>query len=79
MAVRVLSPEAVVRMTELAKSNYRPKAIADLKAEIDGDTRAAALRLSVTRVVDRATIAAIVQKKLQLDALYAAWAEGEIE
>ncbi len=75
---KFLSPEASLKALELAKSQYRPKAIIDLKNEIEGETRAAELALSVENVIGKARIEKIVRMKLQLDALYAAWAEGKI-
>lgn len=79
MEIRFLDPAEVAHAMELAQSNYRPVVILNLKAEIEGDTRVAELRASVTGVVDEAAVVAIVEKRLQLDVLYGAWAEGKLE
>ncbi len=75
---RFLSPEATLRLLGLAKSPYHPKVIVDLKNEIEAETRAGELAFSIEKVVDEKCIEKIVQMKLQLDALYGAWAEGKI-
>lgn len=79
MTMRILSPEAAMRMMELAENQYRPTQIVALKAEIEGETRAAELNASVTGMIDHARVQKIVTMKLKLDYLYGAWAEGKIE
>ncbi|MFZ2226379.1 MAG: hypothetical protein WA064_01965 [Candidatus Moraniibacteriota bacterium] len=79
MAIKILSPEAAMRMMELAENQYRPTQIVALKAEIEGETRAAELSASVTGTIDYARVQKIVALKLKLDHLYGAWAEGKIE
>lgn len=79
MEMRFLSPAEVAHTMELAQSNYRPAAILNLKAEIEGDTRVVELRATVMGVVDEAAVVAIVEKRLQLDALYGAWVTGKLE
>ncbi len=78
MSIRILSPEATMRALELAKSSYRPKQIVDLKERIAGETRRLQLRLDCGQSVDDEDARAVVQMKLELDGLYADWAEGKI-
>jgi hypothetical protein len=79
MKPKFVSPEATKRLLELAQSSYRPKAIVDLKEEIEGEIRAAELAQSMTGIVDEERIRRIVAMKLRLDGLYTDWAEGKIE
>lgn len=78
MGVKFLSPEAALRVIELAGNSYRPKEIIALKDQIDGETRAAEVNASITGCVDMNRINKIVAMKLELDALYGEWAEGKI-
>lgn len=78
MSIRVLSPEATLRALELAQSSYRPRQIVELQERIDGDTRRLQLRLDCGQSVDDEDARAVVQMKLELDGLYADWAEGKI-
>ena len=75
---RTMTWEEVQRMMELAESEYRPKEIAELEARIEGETKAAKLRASVTGEIDKAKVQEIVSMKFKLDALYTAWVEGKI-
>ena len=75
--MRFLSPEAVSRALELAKKPYRPPQIVKLKEDIEAKTRVLELKAS-TGPVDPSEINEIVRMKLDLDRLYAQWAEGEI-
>lgn len=75
---KFLSPEKAWKIMELAKGSYRPKEIVQLKEEIEGETRAAELNMSVTGVFDEERIQKIVQMKLQLDGPYGDWTEGKI-
>ena len=78
MSIRFLSPEAALRALELAKSSYRPKQIVELQERIAGETRRLQLRLDRGRSVDDEDVRAVVNMKLDLDGLYADWAEGKI-
>lgn len=79
MPAEFMSPEAVAKLIELRQRNAMlPREIRELKKEIEGRTRAAEVRMSVTGKIDENEVAAIVQLKLRLDGLYAAWAEGKI-
>lgn len=79
--VKMLRPDLVTRLQQLAVSAFRPPEIIALQAEIDGEIRALAVREALLGTVDEEALmraAVVVQKKFQLDALYVAWAEGEI-
>ena len=78
MGLRVLSRELSLKAFELAKSQYRPKEIIDLKEEIENKTRLAEFRASVTGAIDENLVAEIVAMKLQLDSLCLDWVEGRI-
>lgn len=79
MAMRFLSPDAVFNLMRLAEGRVPPPPqILELKEEIEGRTRAAELRLSITGEADEEEIVAIVQLKLRLDSLYGLWAEGRL-
>lgn len=73
-----MSPQAIKRLSELARNPYRPEEIVELKERIDGEIRAAELNFSVTGVIDENRVQEIVLLKRQLDALYGAWVEGEL-
>ena len=77
--MKFLSSKAVARALELTKSLYRPPQIVKLKEEIEAKTKALELKLSVSGQVSQEEINKIVRMKLQLDSLYAQWAEGGIE
>jgi hypothetical protein len=79
MAMRFMEPEAVLNMLRLAESKTPPPPeITQLKEEIAGRTRAAEVKMSISGQMDESEIKAIVQLKLRLDGLYAAWAEGKL-
>lgn len=79
MPAEFMSPEAAAKLIELRQRNAMPpQEIRELKKEIEGRTRAAEVRMSVTGQIDEDEVAAIVQLKRRLDGLYAAWAEGKI-
>ncbi|MDQ7814765.1 MAG: hypothetical protein RDU25_03110 [Patescibacteria group bacterium] len=75
---RLLSPDAVMNMMELARYPYRPRDIRDLKREIESDIRDAERHTECTGMIDYGQVDDIVAKRFQLDALYGAWAEGRI-
>lgn len=77
--IHLLNQAAVQRATMLAQSSYRPPEIRQLTEAIEGEERAAEVRLAITGEVDAAVIDRIVGMKLQLDALYADWAEGTLK
>lgn len=77
--MRILNAAYVPRLFQLSQSSYRPKAILDLKTEIDGATRVAELRATVTGVVDHVEIERIIGMKLKLDSLYMDWTEGKFD
>jgi hypothetical protein len=79
MPGKFLSPEATIRMIELAQNPYRPPQIVKLREEIEGETRAAEVASSISGVIDMARVQKIVGMKLELDRLCCLWAEGEIE
>ena len=76
--MKMLSPEAVRRALELASKPYRPPQIVKLKEDIEARTRLLELKASIGPI-DQTDIDEIVRMKLQLDSLYAQWAEGQIE
>lgn len=79
MSDRFLSPQAAMQLMNLAESKTQPpKVILDLKAEIEGKTRVAELRATVTGEVDENLVQEIVGMKLRLDGLYGDWAEGKL-
>ena len=78
MTTKFLSPEAVENLTKLAASSYRPPEIIKLAEEIEGETRAAGVNFSVTKVIDPERVLKIVGMKRRLDSLLGAWAKGEI-
>ncbi|GEM_PF-4155376 len=78
MAFRKLSHEATLRVLELGKKKYRPPEIVALKEKIDAETRAAEITASITGTVDTSKIYEIVRLKVELDNLYARWAEGKL-
>lgn len=78
MAAECLSYQEVLRARELAKNSYRPKEVLDLQKEIEGKTRVAELRFSVSGVMDKDLISEIVQMKLHLNGLYCKWIRGEL-
>lgn len=75
---RFVSPEGVKRMMTLAPHSYRPREILDLKRQIAEETRLAEFFFASTGVIDYERVRQIVGMKLQLDGLYGAWAEGNI-
>ena len=79
MSHQFLSPEAARRALELAGKPYRPKEIRELKDQIEKETRVAELKCSATGVIDPDAVQKIVGMKLELDNLYADWAEGKID
>lgn len=79
MQMRVLSKEAALRLMELSQKPYRPAVIIKLNAQIEAETRIAELRKSITGTLDMEAVQKIVQMKLELDRLFALWAEGKIE
>ena len=68
----------IQRVGTLARLQYRPKAIRDLKAEIEADTRRLEVYFANGGVIDNLMIWQIVEKKLRLDGLYTAWMMGRI-
>lgn len=76
--MRTLSSEAAMRALHLSQSSYRPRAIRELKDKIERCTRAAELTANCTGVIDQDRVDYIVGLKLELDRLYADWAEGRI-
>ena len=80
MGFRMLrfTPELASRAEELVNNPFKPKEITDLKKQIEGAKRVAALHFSVNGLVDEAEIKAIVDMKLRLDGLYGDWMEGKI-
>ena len=76
--MKFMDPSHVTRMMELAHGSYRPKLILDLKRQIEGAKRAAELQATVSGKVDEDRVRYIVGLMLELDGLYAAWAEGRI-
>ncbi len=79
MAMRFMEPEAVLNLMRLAESRTPPPPeITQLKEEIEGRTRVAEFKTSVTGQVDMEEVGAIVQLKLRLDGLYGLWAEGKL-
>jgi hypothetical protein len=79
MSGEFLSPEATIRIIELARNPYRPPQIVKLRKEIEGETRAAELARSIYGVIDMDRVQKIVSMKLELDRLCFLWAKGEIE
>ncbi len=79
MTGKFLSPEAASRLMKLAQNPYRPPQIVKLREEIEGETRAAEVAVSVSGVIDRERVQKIVGMKLELDHLCCLWAKGEIE
>jgi len=79
MARRFLSHEAAQRALELADKSYRPKEIRELKDQIEKETHVAELKCSATGTIDPDAVQKIVGMKLELDNLYADWAEGKID
>jgi len=75
---RAMTWEEAQRMMRLAEIEYRPKEIVELKARIEGETRAAELRASVTREIDEEKVREIVRMQFELDGLYSRWVAGEI-
>ena len=73
-----LSPEAALRVLELAKSPYRPPKILKLNEKIEASIRAGELKLSITGSIDQEEITKIVNMKRELDRLYGLWAEGKL-
>lgn len=79
MMIYLFDQAAMERVTRLALNEYRPPEIQQLKEAIEGEERAAEVRLAITGEVDAAVIDKIVGMRFQLDALYAAWAEGRLK
>ena len=79
MAMRFLSPQGVENMLRFAREQTPPPPeITQLKEEIKARTRAAELKAVSTGQVNEDEIHDIVLLKLQLDALYGKWCEGEL-
>jgi hypothetical protein len=79
---RVLSPEEAVTLLRLAEEHHKsgrelPPEIIEKKREIEAATKNAELFIACFRVVDHSMVDNVVQLKLQLDALYGAWATRE--
>ena len=71
--------ELPINMMDLAEKPFRPPQIMELKAEIEGRTRALELRETVTGEIDDVEIQNIVGLKLKLDELYGLWTIGKLE
>ncbi len=79
MSMKFLSPEASMRLLKLSIANEPlPAEISSLRDEIEGRTRAAELRASVSGV-DLDQVREIVGLKLELDRRIGLWAEGKPE
>lgn len=78
MGLRILNPDEVKRMMELAENTYRPPQILKLKEEIEGEIRVEELRASISGVINPKHIEKIVAMKIELDTLYALWIDGKI-
>ena len=76
---RILNKEVALRALELAKHEYRPAQILELKEQIEAETRVAQLKANTTGTPDPEDVKKIVRMKIELDNLYADWAEGKIE
>lgn len=77
--LKVMSKESVFKLMELTKQPYRPPQIVALKEQIEAKNRVAELKYTATGNIDPADIREIVHMKLDLDGLYALWAEGKLE
>jgi hypothetical protein len=75
---RFLSPEEAMRLLELGKGSYRPQPIRDLQKQIAAETRAAEFVAVNTGVIEPERVRQIDERKLDLDRLCGAWAEGGI-
>jgi hypothetical protein len=78
MAGKFLNQEATQRLFQIAERPYRLPQIVWLRNAIDGEMRAAEMYALSTGVIDFARAMRIVRMKLELDRLYAAWANGLI-
>ncbi len=76
---KVLNKETVFKLMELTRKPYRPLKIVELKEHIEAKTRVAELTYNTTGSISPVDIQEIVQMKLDLDNLYALWAEGKLE
>jgi len=74
--MRSMDPKAVLRMLDAAGRQATPREIVEHKEKIEAETRVLQLRASVGGSVDAADVKRIVQMKLDLDGLYADWAES---
>jgi uncharacterized Fe-S cluster-containing radical SAM superfamily protein len=75
--MRFLSPEAALKLMDLAGQPYRPPEIVALIDEINGKTRVLELRASVGEPISEDDIREVVEIKLKLDRMYGFWAERE--
>ncbi len=78
MPGKFLSPEASLKLIELARRPYRPKEIIALRENIGAKTRLAEFRESAEGIIDKNLVSEIVAMKLHLDKLYCDWAQGKI-
>ena len=79
MSLVRLSQEQIKRTSELQKSSYRPHDIIELQRQIEAETRATELKVSINAIVDPADVQKIVRMKIELDGLYLLWIEGKID
>lgn len=77
--MKFLGPEAIKRALELSKNSYRPPQIVKLKEDIEAGTKALELKVSASGQVSQEEINEIVRMKLELDRLYALWAEDKLD
>ena len=79
MAKHFLSDDAALNLLKLGKAKTTPQLrIRKLREEIQRKINTAELRGSVTSEIDPKETAEIVAMKLELDCLYALWAEGKL-
>ena len=79
MIMKFLPPEAALRLLDLAQSKTPPpREITELKERIETATKAAEVASQKTGRINHIALKTIVQMKLELDALYGKWAQGEL-
>ncbi len=78
---KLLRPDLVVKLEQLADHPFPPPVIRQLRTWVDGETRALAVRKYVLGPADKEGLvrtAVLAEVKLRLDALYIKWAEQEL-
>ena len=79
LRIRTLTPDAAQRLLDYRKRGVPvPLVITELKQKIEDETRLAEQHTERTGQIDHDHIDGIVELKLNLDDLFADWAEGKI-